>query len=481
MKNEGGRQVGRQEMKQDVNEVVERGEMQEVGSGRLHKIKDQGSKRHKIKNQGSKRHKIKNQGGRRRIWQETWGFPESIVICCGIVVAGFLIQLTTGFFDFYLLARPVNLILGGVLITLCVGSAFLRGGFMRWFAGVPMAVSLIFSLLIHSIIMGLTPQAVNPADAGGANVFMRLGFNGMTSSWPFVLIYLTVLFSLGSLIARKLRRFDPKRYAFYLSHIGLWLVLFAAGLGYADMERYVMYVREGEVEWRVWTDDDTVKELPIAIQLNDFDMDEYPPQLTVIDRRSGLPQPESKPDFFQLDPKNPHGRLDRWDIRLEQYIHRAVRNSDSTYREVPMPGSSPAALITAVDRLDGHEVTGWVSSGNSAQLYMALPLNENRSMVMTMPEPKSFSSDIEVFRPDKQPRKAVLEVNKPMRTGSWTIYQYDYDHQAGRLSSYSGLELVYDPWAIPVYAGFALIALGAAAMIWNGRPSRKIRNDNGLE
>lgn len=418
---------------------------------------------------------MKEEGGRRRIWQAPWGFPESIIICCGIVAAGFLLQFTTGFFDFYLLAHPVNLIFGCMLAALCAGSAFAgNGNFVRWITSVPMAVCLISSLLILSLIMGLTPQAANPAGQGASNLFMHLGFNEMTSSWPFVLIYLATLLSLGSLIARRLRRFDPKRFAFYLSHIGLWLVLFAAGLGYADMERYIMYVREGEVEWRVWDDDENVKELPIAIQLNDFDMEVYPPQLTVIDRESGIPQPEPKPDFFQLDTKIPaKGRLDGWEITLEAYLHQAVRNSDSTYREIPMPGASPAALIRAVNLSDGREVSGWVSSGNTAQLYMTLPLDGHRCVVMTMPEPKRFFSDIEVYRPGKDVQVGVLEVNRPMRAGSWTIYQYGYDNQAGRLSSYSSMELVHDPWVIPVYAGFALIALGAAAMIWNGRPMRK--------
>ncbi|EGK05806.1 hypothetical protein [Dysgonomonas mossii] len=69
-----------------------------------------------------------------------------------------------------------------------------------------------------------------------------------------------------------------------------------------------------------------------------------------------------------------------------------------------------------------------------------------------------------------------------MRIGSWTIYQYGYDNQAGRLSSYSSMELVYDPWVIPVYIGFIFIALGSIALIWNGRLVRnRNENDNNKE
>jgi hypothetical protein len=88
------------------------------------------------------------------------------------------------------------------------------------------------------------------------------------------------------------------------------------------------------------------------------------------------------------------------------------------------------------------------------------------------PEPKRFTSDIEVFTPDGAGKRGFIEVNHPMRVGGWTIYQYGYDSAAGQLSSYSVLELVRDPWVVPVHAGFAMIALGAVAMIRNGRKKK---------
>ena len=44
----------------------------------------------------------------RKIWQQPWGYPESIVTTCGILLVGFLLQLTIGNFNFYLLAFPSN-------------------------------------------------------------------------------------------------------------------------------------------------------------------------------------------------------------------------------------------------------------------------------------------------------------------------------------------------------------------------------------
>lgn len=408
-----------------------------------------------------------------------WGFPEGIAVVCGIVAVGFALQIAIGEFNFYLLAAPVNLIAGGVVVLLCVAAAlWLKNNqFVKWFSGVRFSVALILGFLVLTIVMGLTPQSAGDPQHGG-NIFLRLGFDRMTRSWAFVLLYFTMLLSLGCLVARRLAKFDERDYAFYVYHIGLWLVLFAAGLGYADIERYIMHVQEGATEWRVYDDEGNVKELPIAIQLNDFDMEVYPPQLTVIDRQSGLPQPESNPDYYQIDTKNTEGRLADWDIRMEEYIHDAVRNSDSTYRAVPMPGATPAARVTARNEATGEVHTGWVCGGNQAQLYMTLPLDEQYCVVMTVAEPRRFVSDIDVYTRDGSLKHALLEVNKPARAGNWMIYQYGYDNQAGRLSSYSSMELVYDAWKNAVFAGFVLIAVGAVAMIWNGKKlRRKYLND----
>ncbi len=401
-----------------------------------------------------------------------WGYPESITITAGIAFVGFMLQITIKEFNFYLLTSPVNLIVGALIIGFCLSTlAFRQSKFLKWFTSVPFSVCIITALLLLTLIMGLTPQI--GAGPGNRNFFAVLGFTNMIASWPFILIYLTTLLSLGSLIVRRLAKFNIKDYGFYLNHLGLWLVFFAGGLGHADMERYIMHVREGEVEWRVYDEEGTVKELPIAIQLNDFDMEEYPPKLTIIDRTSGEPQPQSTPDYYQIDTKTPIGKLYGWELEMNEYIHQAVRNSDSTYREMPMPGATPAAYITMTNSSTGETRKGWVCGGNQAQLYKSLELNEQYAVVMTVTEPKRFMSDIEVYTPDGATKSAILEVNHPVRINGWTIYQYGYDNAAGRLSSYSSMELVYDPWIIPVYIGFVMIAIGAIAMILRGRSSNR--------
>lgn len=408
------------------------------------------------------------------MWQIPWRYKESVALVSGIVMVGFLLQLAVGSFDFGLLKYPVNLIFGLFLILwLFVFSLFRKNAFYSWFTGVPFAVTGIAALLVLGLIMGLTPQVTGHSHGNGHSIPSALGFDRMTSSWAFILVYFLLLMSLGALIVRRMFGFRLKDYAFYLNHIGLWLMLFAAGLGAADMERYTMRVYEGEVEWRASDAKNEIQELPIAVELNDFEMDVYPPHLTVIDRNTGAVQPEGKPDFFTIDAKRPEGKLADWDVRLEKYIHEAVRNSDSTYHEVRMPGSSPAAEIAVRNRYTGEERRGWVCSGNKSQLYRVLNLDTTYSIAMMRPEPKRFVSDIHVYRKDKDVEYTLLEVNKPYRAGAWTIYQYSYDEVAGRLSNYSVLELVYDPWLWLVYIGILLLAAGSVCMLWIGNKRKE--------
>lgn len=288
---------------------------------------------------------------------------------CVLVAAGFALQFAFGGFEISLLASPASLFVGVAIVLLCTSAAiFSQSRLVTWLTSVPMSVCLISALCVLALVMGLTPQGATPV-GGVAEVSARLGFNSMTSAWPFVLVYFVMLLSLGSLTARRLARFRVADWGFYLNHAGLWLVLFAAGLGHADIERYMVRIEEGAVE-RMGYDaaTDHPYPLPFEVRLGDFIMEEYPP----------------------------------------------VRPS-------------------------------------------------------ARPEPKRFASEVEITLADGRTVWGITEVNHPLSVGGWMIYQNGYDRQAGVQSKYSVLELVHDPWLGAVYAGFAMIAAGALAMVWKGR------------
>ena len=201
------------------------------------------------------------------MWTKPWTLSEGFIICCGLVVAGLILELSIGPVIWDSFAWPANIIVLAGLIVLCVSIYLLR----RWVyafrflstyrAAVP---ALLFAVGL-TIIMGLTRQTVN-----GVWIYNMLSF------WPFVLVYVYITVILSQVIIHHILHFHWRRdIPFLLNHLGLFIAITTATLGNADMQRLKMITAIGEPEWRALSDDGLVKELPIAIELKRFIMEEY--------------------------------------------------------------------------------------------------------------------------------------------------------------------------------------------------------------
>ena len=201
------------------------------------------------------------------MWIKPWTLREGFIICCGLVMAGLMLELSIGPVIWDSFAWPANVIVLAGLIVLCVTMYLLR----RWVyafrflstygAAVP---ALLFAVGL-TIIMGLTRQTVN-----GVWIYNMLSF------WPFVLIYVYITVILAQVVIHHLLHFRWLRdIPFLLNHLGLFIAITTATLGNADMQRLKMITIIGEPEWRAIGNDGLVKELPIAIELKRFIMEEY--------------------------------------------------------------------------------------------------------------------------------------------------------------------------------------------------------------
>ncbi|MGL4667104.1 MAG: cytochrome c biogenesis protein ResB [Saezia sp.] len=403
-------------------------------------------------------------------------YQNSLFLILTVIGIAYLLQIEMGSFNIRLLTSPVNTIVAIALVIICsLGAFFPNNSIVRLLSGIPFTITLLFTFLILGIIMGLTPQK-NTAIMG--SLLSRAGFSHMTTSWPFVFTYALTLLSLGLLIARRLRSFRSFSLLFYLNHIGLWLLLLAAGVGSAaDQRRFVMYPELGQgPEWRVYSSSKDFLELPIAIELNKFSMETYPAKIAIYNAKIDSAIPSSNPAFFQLEAGASEIKIANWDIQVESYIHEAAPDKNDSFRHWPVVGAAPAAKVSVRNIDNGNIKTGWISAGSVkgiAQAYMTLPLDEDHTLIMLTPEPKHFLSDITVYTPDQKPEHVLLTVNNPFTIGPWKLYQQGYDEDSGALSVYSAVELVYDPWIIFIYVGFGLLALGSLGMIWSGRKESK--------
>ena len=223
------------------------------------------------------------------MWKQPWGYAEGWAISIGLFITGVILQMTTGKVDATLFRYPLNAIAGGVFLffLIMVYAASRKAAVLQWFYSLTASITSLTAWMVLVIIMGLTRQVAPSATVTHGGLLSGLGFMQMTVSWPFMLLFLYFLSVLGVVTIRKISRFKWKDVPFILNHAGLFITLLAAILGNGDLQRLRMTVSQGEPEWRATDEAGEMQELPLAIELKSFTIDEYPPKLLVIDNAEG--------------------------------------------------------------------------------------------------------------------------------------------------------------------------------------------------
>ncbi len=347
--------------------------------------------------------------------------PVKYMIILAVITAGVLLQITTGPFPYEVIRFPVNLILSIVLIIL---AAVRPGRVLETAGSLPISVFLIILITIQSIVMGLMPD------------------NSLKDSWPFVLTYFMLLINLVLIVGRRVRTFRLKKdVGFILNHAGLFILLVSSGFGAADSRHLFMRINEGEtLSYAEHYGTGIIVELPFKLTLEDFVMEFYAPKFFLIDAQNG--------EMKQISDNSPQG----WKVTVDSLIDRA--------------GFVPEALIS----VKGPDVdtVGMVGGGNNMQPPKFLRIDKFRYISMGDLQTKSYCSHVILSRDNDPDRKEEIRVNHPMISGSWWIYQFSYDQKMGCHSKYSVLELVHDPWIIPVYMGILMLFAGAVSLFWKG-------------
>ena len=386
------------------------------------------------------------------MWSKPWSYKEGLIIGAGLLVIGALLQITVGGINWNLFAWPVNLIVLSVYIIVLIAMHLLRKRvyLFGWLSHYSAAVSSLVWVVGMTVAMGLIRQA--PSGHASNDI---LGFSQMISSWSFVLLYLWMATALGLTILRTSFPLKFGRLSFLLNHIGLFIALIAATLGNADMQ---------------------LTELPLAIELKDFTIDEYPPKLMLIDNETGRALPEKSPVHLLLEEEVYGGTLQDWELTIQQSIPMAasVATEDTLkFTDFHSMGATYAVHLKAVNRKNRQTKEGWVSCGSFLFPYKALRLDSLTSLVMPEREPQRFASKVKVYTQEGTITEDTIEVNRPMEIEGWKIYQLSYDESKGGWSDISIFELVRDPWLPVVYTGIVMMMLGAVCLFVNAQKRKE--------
>ena len=396
-------------------------------------------------------------------------------MAAGIGCSGLILQLTLGNINPAHFAGPLNLIIGALFMTGLLALYLLtrKKPLGRWLAGVTATLPALTLLMLLGIILGVIPQS--PAENETPltrNPFDAMGWHRMTTSWPFVLTCCYILLILGlTTLRRTTRKQGWRDIGFYLNHLGLFVALLGGLLGSADIERLTLRVQEGQVEWRGTTANGELRELPLAIQLDSFLLEEYPPRLVVIEHESGRMLPAAKPESHLFEGVGKSVLLAGHTVEILEYLpHAAIFSSDSITRVVPMlmEGATNALRVRVTSPGAAEPKEGWVSNGSYLYPHSLLRLDATRSLAMPLQEVKRYTSHVTLYTEEGDTRKCLIEVNKPVTMEEWMIYQYSYDDSMGKYSETSVFELVRDPWLKVVYTGIYMLLAGALFLFFAG-------------
>ena len=201
------------------------------------------------------------------MWTKPWTFKEGFAIGVGLSALGILLQTLVGPISWSLVAWPVNIILLIIYMVLLVVAYWLSGKvhFFRWGMSYYAAVPALVFVSLFAVVLGLMSDL------------------SLLSSWPFVVVYSWMTSIVGMVCIKRIVHFRQwqRDVPFLLNHLGLFIALVTATLGHADFQRLQMTVGTGQMEWRAIDEQSQVHELPFAIELRKFTIEEYPPQQVV--------------------------------------------------------------------------------------------------------------------------------------------------------------------------------------------------------
>jgi hypothetical protein len=343
---------------------------------------------------------------------------------------------------------------------------FTNSQLVRWLTKVPASISSIALITILVMIMGIIPQIPS-----NNNIVNTLGLNHITTNWAFLLILFQFLTCLGLISIKRILQFKWSNIGFILNHTGLFLALIAGVLGTGDLQRLSINVYEGKPSWIATDANRNEVELPFAFYLNDFLIEEYNPKLALVDNNTGSISHNDGKNLYLVE-KGGTYVFNNFEVTIEKYLPSAIRFG-MRYEPVNEVGSPPAAFISVKNMESDSIQKAWISSGSFRYPYESLKISDEFSMVMTIPEAKKFSSDIDILTKDGKRINTTLEVNKAFKFNGWKIYQLSYDDKMGKWSDLSVLELVRDPWLPLIYVGIFMMIAGAIYMFWMGNKITK--------
>jgi cytochrome c biogenesis protein ResB len=145
-------------------------------------------------------------------------------------------------------------------------------------------------MLVLTLLFGLIRQDGSPEGIWG-----MLGFTQMATSWIFVLFLVHFTTVIGLKAVEDVHRWRHRKWTAVVMHVSFFIILASAIFGSGDKVRVkVTTVLDTPIGMGM-TENREMYELPFVLTLKEFVLEEYPPQVYVIDgKEMVMPRREVK-------------------------------------------------------------------------------------------------------------------------------------------------------------------------------------------
>lgn len=304
-------------------------------------------------------------------------------------------------------------------------------------------VILISLLLLQSLIYGVW----------GDTRFIKQ----LIQSLPFIFSLVYICSSLLHATFNRIQTLSLANLSVTLIHLGLLIIIGLGSLSVADFQR--LQVKINRLEYASHGIDQYKKEIPLPVRfkLEAFELENYPPQMIIVNKDLQLKHPQAK--YPYIEKVGRQYLVNQKRVFLHRYYDRAIEH-DGQYWPIDQQGASPSAFVT----IDNQ--SGWLTSGSKWLTPKGILLDPESLLQLSFPKPKRMQAKLHVQKENQVDQRITVTVNQPMQVAGYYLYLISFDEKMGKYTDSVELELIYDPWLHVVFAGFFMIMLGSLLMIF---------------
>lgn len=379
------------------------------------------------------------------------GLGPAPTVLCAVLAGAWGAQLLHPQAALFLPGPPWNWLLAATpaVAALGLGLVLPEHAVARALGGGRLAIA---SLL--AVALTCWPLAVYPVGLQAPSWLRSVGLGDPLSSLPFAVALLAVVLNLACSLGRRLR-LGPDRLRYTILHAGLLIAVVGGAAGHGGLVRARFILEEGALPGdAAMAENGRRIRLPVALRLDDFVLDRFPPMLLVAETDGRLVRGEAL-----LGP-DAEDHVQGLHVRVLEWVSSAAVPAGTPVFFAD-PGANPAARVEVRDASGSTLGSGWLHPGSPVGGALFLSLPDGRTLHLETPRPRRFLAKVRAGSEQHE-----ITVNNPLRVAGFAIYILSYDEAAGPASRTAVFEAVEDRALPAVYLGLALVLLGVLWHLW---------------